>query len=89
MLDGLARDIARVCVDFTQYPESYYFHDGPGDTSLARTIGFAADWPSRRGGRNTRMSASRLRCSPQHSTTSPPYSTTASCTRGTPRPNRS
>ncbi|WP_338781131.1 potassium channel family protein [Streptomyces sp. DG1A-41] len=43
VLDGLACDIARVCVDFTQYPESYYFHDGPGDTSLARTIGYAAD----------------------------------------------
>ncbi|MDO0909852.1 hypothetical protein QQM39_02935 [Streptomyces sp. DT2A-34] len=30
-------------MDFTQYPESYYFHDGPGDTSLARTIKYAAD----------------------------------------------
>ncbi|MCK8434080.1 two pore domain potassium channel family protein [Streptomyces sp. D2-8] len=43
VLDGLAGEIARVCVDFTQYPESYYFHDGPGDASLARAIGYAAE----------------------------------------------
>ncbi|MER7407888.1 potassium channel family protein [Streptomyces sp. NPDC000070] len=43
VLDGLACEIARVCVDFTQYPESYYFHDGPGNTSLPRTIHFAAE----------------------------------------------
>ncbi|MFE2647616.1 potassium channel family protein [Streptomyces nigra] len=43
VLDGLACDITRVCVDLAQYPESYYFHDGPADTSLARTIRFAAD----------------------------------------------
>ncbi len=43
VLDDLACEIARVCVDFAQYPESYYFHDGPGDTSLARTIKYAAD----------------------------------------------
>ncbi|MFE9882883.1 potassium channel family protein [Streptomyces sp. NPDC005784] len=39
----LAADIARTCVDFLQYPESYYFHDGPGDISLALTLGYAAD----------------------------------------------
>lgn len=43
VLDGLACEIARVCVDFTQYPESYYFHDGPGHTSLPRTIHFASE----------------------------------------------
>ncbi|MER7574964.1 potassium channel family protein [Streptomyces sp. NPDC126514] len=43
VLDRLADDIARVCVDFVQYPESYYFHDGVGDISLARTIHHAAD----------------------------------------------
>jgi hypothetical protein len=40
VLDGLAGEIARVCVDFTQYPESYYFHDGSGHTSLAQAIGY-------------------------------------------------
>ncbi|MGC9540390.1 potassium channel family protein [Streptomyces sp. UG1] len=42
-LDALAADIARVTVDFAQYPESYYFHDGTGDTSLARSVGYAAE----------------------------------------------
>lgn len=35
VLDDLAADIARICVDFLQYPESYYFHDGRDDSSLA------------------------------------------------------
>ncbi|GDY59754.1 hypothetical protein SVIO_103770 [Streptomyces violaceusniger] len=43
LLDGLAADIARVHVDFLQYAESYYFHDGLGDTSLAQTLGYAAE----------------------------------------------
>ncbi|MER6629902.1 potassium channel family protein [Streptomyces sp. NPDC000987] len=43
VLGQLAADIARVCVDFLQYPESYYFHDGSGDISLALTLGHAAD----------------------------------------------
>lgn len=43
VLDQLAADIARACVDFLQYPESYYFHDGPGDISLARNLAYAAD----------------------------------------------
>ncbi|MGW0821299.1 potassium channel family protein [Streptomyces sp. NPDC002845] len=62
-LDGLATDIARVCVDLAQYPESYYFHDGSGDTSLARAIGYAADLAERaeRGHHSgTRVAASVL-----------------------------
>ncbi|MFI2432871.1 potassium channel family protein [Streptomyces sp. NPDC018693] len=47
LLDGLAAEIARVSVDFAQYPESYYFHDGTGDTALARHIGYAAELAER------------------------------------------
>ncbi|MER5214396.1 potassium channel family protein [Streptomyces sp. NPDC002838] len=43
VLDELAADIARACVDFLQYPESYYFHDRLSDTSLALNLGYAAD----------------------------------------------
>ncbi|WP_432136961.1 MULTISPECIES: potassium channel family protein [unclassified Streptomyces] len=46
-LHGLAADIARVSVDFAQYPESYYFHDGSGDTALAGAIGHAAELADR------------------------------------------
>jgi hypothetical protein len=42
-LDGLADDVARICVDLSQYAESYYFHDGHGDMSLARQVGYAAE----------------------------------------------
>ncbi|QOV40737.1 two pore domain potassium channel family protein [Streptomyces ferrugineus] len=49
VLDALAADIARVSVDFAQYPESYYFYDGTGDTSLARSIGYAAELAERMG----------------------------------------
>ncbi|KUO16018.1 potassium channel family protein [Streptomyces dysideae] len=47
LLDGLAAEFARVTVDFVQYPESYYFHDGHGDTSLALTVGYAAELAER------------------------------------------
>ncbi|MEU2061870.1 potassium channel family protein [Streptomyces sp. NPDC013455] len=47
LLGQLAADIARTSVDFLQYPESYYFYDGPGDTSLALTLGHAADLAER------------------------------------------
>ncbi|WNZ07867.1 potassium channel family protein [Streptomyces sp. 11x1] len=47
VLDALAAEIARVRVDFAQYPESYYFHDGTGDTSLALTIRHAAELAER------------------------------------------
>ncbi|GHH85530.1 hypothetical protein [Streptomyces capitiformicae] len=35
--------MARVRIDFTQYAEAYYFHDGEDHSSLAATIGYAAD----------------------------------------------
>ncbi|KUL22300.1 potassium channel family protein [Streptomyces regalis] len=47
VLGALAADVARVSVDFAQYPESYYFHDGTGDTSLALAIGYAAELAER------------------------------------------
>ncbi|ELS58398.1 potassium channel family protein [Streptomyces viridochromogenes] len=43
LLDQLAAEIARACVDFLQYPESYYFHDGTGGISLALNLEYAAD----------------------------------------------
>ncbi|MBA4863056.1 hypothetical protein H1V43_17045 [Streptomyces sp. PSKA54] len=30
-------------MDLSQYAESYYFHDGHGDMSLARQVGYAAE----------------------------------------------
>ncbi|WAZ26409.1 potassium channel family protein [Streptomyces cinnabarinus] len=47
VLDQLAADIAHACVDFLQYPESYYFHDGLSDTSLALNLGHVADLAER------------------------------------------
>jgi hypothetical protein len=41
MLENLATDVVRVRVDFTQYAEAYYFHDGEDHSSLAATIGYA------------------------------------------------
>ncbi|MFI8992580.1 potassium channel family protein [Streptomyces sp. NPDC053542] len=41
VLDDLAADIARICVDFLQYAESYYFHDGRDDSSLALQARYA------------------------------------------------
>lgn len=43
LLESLATDVARVRIDFTQYAEAYYFHDGEDHSSLAATIGYAAD----------------------------------------------
>ncbi|WP_342786976.1 potassium channel family protein [Streptomyces tailanensis] len=34
-LDSLAGEVVRVRIDFAQYPEAYYFHDGADRTSLA------------------------------------------------------
>ncbi|GGT15553.1 potassium channel family protein [Streptomyces purpureus] len=47
VLQGLAADLAHVCVDFRQYAESYYFHDGDEPTSLAATIPYLADLAER------------------------------------------
>ncbi|GGS54853.1 potassium channel family protein [Streptomyces cinerochromogenes] len=58
VLGQLAADIARTCVDFLQYPESYYFYDGPGDTSFARTLGYAGHLAER--ARRTRSSGAAV-----------------------------
>ncbi|MBC2906642.1 potassium channel family protein [Streptomyces cupreus] len=58
VLDTLAADFARVSVDFAQYPESYYFHDGTGDTALAPNIGYAAELADRT--RQSRHPAARI-----------------------------
>lgn len=42
LLDSLATDVACVRIDFTQYAEAYYFHDGEDHSSLAAMIGYAA-----------------------------------------------
>ncbi|MFF3327076.1 potassium channel family protein [Streptomyces sp. NPDC002889] len=47
ILDGLAAELARVSVDFIQYAESYYFHDGEDRTSLASMVRYAADLADR------------------------------------------
>ncbi|MEQ4720934.1 potassium channel family protein [Nonomuraea sp. B19D2] len=43
LLESLATEVARVRIDFTQYAEAYYFHDGEDHSSLAATIGYADD----------------------------------------------
>jgi hypothetical protein len=47
ILDGLAVEVARISVDFLQYAESYYFHDGEDHTSLATRVRYAADLADR------------------------------------------
>ncbi|MEU2912755.1 potassium channel family protein [Streptomyces massasporeus] len=42
LLDSLATEVVRVRIDFTQYAEAYYFHDGEDHSSLAATVGCAA-----------------------------------------------
>ncbi|MEU0119783.1 potassium channel family protein [Streptomyces bobili] len=43
LLTGLAGDVDQVRVDLTQHAETYYFHDGQDETSLAAMAGYAAD----------------------------------------------
>ncbi|WP_153182601.1 potassium channel family protein, partial [Streptomyces sp. E2N166] len=43
LLQSLATEVVRVRLDFTQYPESYYFHDGEDQTSLAAMACYATD----------------------------------------------
>ncbi|MCF6522069.1 potassium channel family protein [Streptomyces sp. JJ36] len=44
LLENLAADLSRVRIDFSQYPESYYFHDGEhADLALAALVGYAAE----------------------------------------------
>ncbi|MFJ4007413.1 potassium channel family protein [Streptomyces sp. NPDC090023] len=40
LLDSLVTDVVRVRIDFTQYAEAYYFHDGEDHSSLAAAVGF-------------------------------------------------
>ncbi|WP_367325272.1 potassium channel family protein [Streptomyces sp. HUAS ZL42] len=42
LLDSLATEVVRVRIDFTQYAEAYYFHDGEDHSSLAAMVGYAA-----------------------------------------------
>lgn len=42
LLEGLATEVVRVRIDFTQYAEAYYFHDGEDHASLAAMVGHAA-----------------------------------------------
>lgn len=43
----MATEVVRVRIDFTQYAEAYYFHDGEDHSSLAATVGYAADLAQR------------------------------------------
>jgi hypothetical protein len=43
LFQQLAEDVNHVRIDLTQHGETYYFHDGEPDTSLAATAGYAAD----------------------------------------------
>jgi hypothetical protein len=43
LFQQLAEDGNHVRIDLTQHGETYYFHDGEPDTSLAATAGYAAD----------------------------------------------
>ncbi|MGW5342735.1 ion channel [Streptomyces sp. HUAS TT3] len=47
ILDSLAAGISVISVDFMQYAESYYFHDGDDRTSLARHIAYAENLADR------------------------------------------
>lgn len=47
VLQGLISDLAHVCVDFRQYAESYYFHDGDENTSLAANMVYLASLAER------------------------------------------
>lgn len=47
ILDSLATEVVRVRIDFTQYAEAYYFHDGEDHAALAATVGYAASLAQR------------------------------------------
>lgn len=47
LLESLGSEVARIRVDFTQYPESYYFHDGDKELSLAAMAAYAVDLAQR------------------------------------------
>ncbi|MYS13102.1 potassium channel family protein [Streptomyces sp. SID4982] len=58
LLDSLLAEVVRVRVDFTQYAEAYYFHDGEDQSSLAAVIGFAFVLAER--GKSARLPEVRL-----------------------------
>ncbi|MEU4132237.1 potassium channel family protein [Streptomyces wuyuanensis] len=47
ILDALAVHVAGISVDLLQYAESYYFHEGHDQTSLAASIRYASDLAER------------------------------------------
>ncbi|MEV7202504.1 potassium channel family protein [Streptomyces griseoluteus] len=58
LLDSLVTDVVRVRIDFTQYAEAYYFHDGEDHSSLAAVVGFAVVLAER--GKSARLPEVRL-----------------------------
>ncbi|MFF9392554.1 potassium channel family protein [Streptomyces griseoluteus] len=58
LLDSLVSDVVRVRIDFTQYAEAYYFHDGEDHSSLAAVAGFAFVLAER--GKSARLPEVRL-----------------------------
>ncbi|RSS89526.1 two pore domain potassium channel family protein [Streptomyces sp. WAC05292] len=64
IVDSLAAGFSVVSVDFMQYAESYYFHDGDDRTSLARHITYAGNLADQAAGArhpDVRLSAAVLR----------------------------
>ncbi|MFI9209264.1 potassium channel family protein [Streptomyces sp. NPDC053253] len=64
LLDGLASALSTITVDFLQYAESYYFHDGDENTSLPRQLHYAVGLADQATGAHhpdVRLSASVLR----------------------------
>lgn len=64
LLDGVASALSIITVDFMQYAESYYFHDGDEHTSLPEQLGYAAGLADRAAAArhpDVRLSASVLR----------------------------
>ncbi|MEU9920204.1 potassium channel family protein [Streptomyces griseoluteus] len=58
LLDSLVTDVVCVRIDFTQYAEAYYFHDGEDHSSLAAVVGFAFVLAER--GKSARLPEVRL-----------------------------
>ncbi|MFH8771115.1 potassium channel family protein [Streptomyces sp. NPDC017958] len=82
VLGQLAADIARTCVDFLQYPESYYFTTDPATSRWPSPSATSPTSPSGRGEQSARTPGAPPPCSPPHSMTSQLCSTSASCTPG-------
>ncbi|MEU2154177.1 potassium channel family protein [Streptomyces sp. NPDC019396] len=47
ILENLADEVARISIDFLQFAESYYFHEGEDHTSLAAKAPYAVDLAER------------------------------------------